>query len=173
MLTPERTCYDVTYYHLDVRIDPQAHTIRGSNTILFKVVTAFDRMQVDLFKNMSIEKITLDGKGSLAFTREYNAFFIQLPSVLQQNTEHEIVVFYSGEPTEARRPPWEGGFSWQKDKEGNPWVVVTCQGTGASLWWPNKDHQSDEARQHVDQYYRTEWTAGYFQRPPPRCHPSA
>ena len=144
MLTPERTCYDVTYYHLDVRIDPQAHTIRGSNTIRFKVVTAFDRMQVDLFKNMSIEKITLDGRGSLAFTREYNAFFIQLPSVLQQNTEHEIVVFYSGEPTEARRPPWEGGFSWQKDKEGNPWVVVTCQGTGASLWWPNKDHQSDE-----------------------------
>jgi aminopeptidase N len=143
MLTPLRTCYDVTYYNLDIRIDPETHMIRGSNGIRFRAVTGFDRMQIDLFKNMSVDKITLDGKGPLHFTREFNAVFVDLPAV-KENTYHDVTVYYSGEPIEAKRPPWEGGFTWTKDKEGNPWVVVTCQGTGASLWWPNKDHQSDE-----------------------------
>jgi aminopeptidase N len=143
MLTPLRTCYDVTYYHLDVRVDPETHMIRGSNAIRFRAVTGFDKMQIDLFKNMSVDKITLDGNGPLHFTREFNAVFVDLPAV-RENTYHEVMVYYSGAPTEAKRPPWEGGFTWVNDKEENPWIVVTCQGTGASLWWPNKDHQSDE-----------------------------
>ncbi len=61
-----------------------------------------------------------------------------------KGTRHALTVYYSGKPIVARRPPWDGGFTWDHDAQGNPWVVVTCEGTGASLWWPNKDHQSDE-----------------------------
>lgn len=144
MLTPLRTCYDVGYYHLDIKVDPESKSIEGSNKIRFGVVTAFDKMQVDLFENMHIEDIILDGVGSVPFEREYNAVFVQFPMTLRESTEHEITVFYSGEPTVAIRPPWEGGFTWTNDKDGNPWIAVSCQLTGASLWWPNKDHQSDE-----------------------------
>jgi len=144
MLTPLRTCYDVKYYHLDVRVDPGTQSITGSNTIRFTAVTAFDKMQVDLFNNMNIEKIVLEGGEALPYTREFNAVFIQLPKTLEKDSDHELTVYYSGKPTEAKRPPWEGGFTWTHDSTGNPWVVVTCQGTGASLWWPNKDHQSDK-----------------------------
>ncbi|MEE9289331.1 MAG: M1 family metallopeptidase [Bacteroidota bacterium] len=144
MLTPLRTCYDVIYYQLDIKVDPESKSIEGSNKIKFTVVTAFDKMQVDLFENMHIEDITLDGVGSVPFEREYDAVFIQFPMTLRVDSEHEITVFYSGEPTVAKRPPWEGGFTWTIDKEGNPWIAVSCQEIGASLWWPNKDHQSDE-----------------------------
>jgi aminopeptidase N len=143
-LLPERACYDVKYYHLDVRVDPSTKTIKGSNTFLFKVDSAFDRMQIDLFKNLDIDKITLDDATNLTFSREFNAVHVQLPLTLEKNSLHSVKVFYGGTPTVARRPPWDGGLTWAKDSSGNPWVVVTCQGIGASIWWPLKDHQSDE-----------------------------
>ncbi len=143
-LSPERTCYDLTYYHLDVKVNPADQSVRGSNSIYFKVVTSFNRMQIDLFKNMEIEKIVLDDGPAMPFTREFNAVFVNLPKTLEKGSLHRIKVFYGGIPTVATRPPWDGGLTWTKDSSGNPWVVVTCQGTGASLWWPNKDHQADE-----------------------------
>lgn len=143
-LTPERRCYDVRFYDLDIRIDPAQQFISGSNTIHFTVDSSFDRMQVDLFWNMKIEKIVLDGRTEVPFTRDSNAFFIHLPRKLEKNSHHRVQIFYSGKPIVAANPPWQGGFTWTKDSSGNPWVVVTCQGTGASLWWPNKDHQADE-----------------------------
>src|SRR5262245_11788698 len=79
MLTPERTCYDVRYYHLDVKIDPARQSIDGSNTIRFTVDSAFDRMQLDLFANMQIQGITLDGKTEVPFARDSDAFFLKLP----------------------------------------------------------------------------------------------
>jgi aminopeptidase N len=144
MLTPLRTCYDITYYHLDVRIDPATQSLRGSNRIVFKVVEDFEKMQVDLFDNMAVEKIVLDDNQPATSTREFNAVFVQLPETLPKNFQHAVTIYYSGNPIVAKRPPWDGGFTWERDQAGNPWVVVTCQGTGASLWWPNKDHQADE-----------------------------
>ncbi|MBM4159911.1 MAG: M1 family metallopeptidase [Ignavibacteria bacterium] len=144
MLTPLRTCYDITYYHLDVRIDPAAQFLKGSNTIFFTAADDFDRLQVDLFSNMKIERIVLDRDMAATFTRELNAVFVKLPEQVPKGSRHSLRIEYSGNPIVARRPPWDGGFTWERDKAGNPWVVVTCQGTGASLWWPNKDHQADE-----------------------------
>ena len=142
-LTPLRSGFDVTYYHLDIRINPDSESIAGSNTIRFKVVTPFDRLQIDFFPNMKVDKILFEDGSVCSYTREFGAVFISLPEKLVSG-EHQIVFYYSGKPQVAKRPPWDGGFTWTKDQSGNPWVVVTCQGTGASLWWPNKDHQSDE-----------------------------
>jgi aminopeptidase N len=143
-LSPLRSCYDVTYYNLDIKVDTSTKSINGSNTIMFKVVNTFDKMQVDLFANMNVDKIVFEDGTLLKFSREAGAVFITLPYKLEQNSTHQIIFYYSGKPQAAQRPPWDGGFIWTKDNEGNPWVEVTCQGTGASLWWPNKDHQSDK-----------------------------
>jgi aminopeptidase N/cyclophilin family peptidyl-prolyl cis-trans isomerase len=142
-LTPERTCYDVTAYHLDVRIDPATKTISGSNKITFKTVNDFTTMQVDLWSNLPISKIVFDDSASAKFTRELNAVFVELPEAARKDSTHSVTVFYSGTPTVARRAPWDGGITWDHDDAGNPWVVVTCPETGASIWWPNKDHASD------------------------------
>lgn len=141
-LSPPRACYDVTYYHLDVTIVPDSEWIQGSNTIRFKVVRSFDSMQVDLFPNMNVDSIKFEDGTPLKYSREFGAVFINMPFKLKEGSLHQIIFYYSGKPQVAINPPWDGGFIWKKDREGNPWVMVTCQGTGASLWWPNKDHQT-------------------------------
>jgi len=143
-LTPERTCYDVASYHLDVRIDPATKSVNGSNKITFKTVNDFTTMQIDLWSNLPISKIVFDDEAPLKFTRELNAVFVELPEPARRDSTHAITVFYSGVPVIARRPPWDGGISWNQDDAGNPWIVVTCPEVGASIWWPNKDHASDE-----------------------------
>ncbi len=142
-LTPLRTCYDVLYYHLNVKIDPGNQTISGSNQIRFKVITNFSRLQIDLVKKMKIEKIVFNHQ-PLKFTRDLGAVYIDFPEDLKRGDIHDITVYYSGKPLVAERPPWDGGIVWSKDAHGNPWVAVTVQGTGAYQWWPNKEHQSDE-----------------------------
>jgi aminopeptidase N len=143
-LGPLRTCYDVTAYHLDVRVDPETKSVKGSNQIEFKTMTDFETMQVDLFSNLAVEKIVFDDRSPATFTRELNAMFVQLPEKVKRGSAHSVTIYYSGSPIVARRPPWQGGFTWEHDTNGNPWVVVTCEETGASLWWPNKDHPADE-----------------------------
>ncbi len=142
-LTPLRTCYDIQYYHLDVKVDIDNKYISGSNLFRFKATTDFNRLQFDLFANLKVNKVIYKGK-ELSFTREHNAVFVEFPTAIRKGTQDEFTVFYEGHPTEAVKAPWDGGFDWKKDSKGKPWVATACQGMGASVWWPNKDHQSDE-----------------------------
>ncbi len=142
-LSPMRACYDVLMYDLDIKIDIDKRFISGSNIIKFLALKKFKTLQVDLFANMSIDKIIYQDK-ELIYTRQYNAVFITFPDSIQNQTVQFLKIIYSGNPQVAKNPPWDGGFSWTKDKDGNPFIGVSCQGTGASLWYPCKDHQSDE-----------------------------
>lgn len=142
-LTQLRSCYDIKYYHLDVAVDIPNKYISGSNLFKFKATEDFKRLQFDLFDNLSVDKIEYHGE-NLAFSREYNAVFIEFPGVVKKGEIDSFTVYYSGHPLQATRAPWDGGFDWKKDSNGKPFVATACQGLGASVWWPNKDHQSDE-----------------------------
>src|SRR5262245_17315594 len=98
-LTPERTCYDVTSYNLDVRIDPATKSLKGSNKISFRTVNDFTKMQVDLWSNLPISKIVFDDGKDASFTRELNAVFVDLPEQAHKDSVHSITVSYSGVPT--------------------------------------------------------------------------
>jgi hypothetical protein len=143
-LSPLRTGYDVLFYHLDVAVDMDSHSIKGSNLIRFKVMKSFKTMQVDLFANMKVDRILYKG-AALEFKREHDAIFIDFPITLVKEAKEEIKIYYEGTP---KTPDWSipmnGGVLWDKDEQGNPWAQMVCQGSGASLWWPNKDHLSDE-----------------------------
>ena len=141
-ITPEREWWDLTYYHLDIEVKPEEKFISGTNTIQYKVLLPRTIMQVDLQEPMEITKVTQNGK-PLPVVRDGNAFFITL---YEQNVGdiNSIVVHYQGYPKEAKRAPWDGGFSWKKDKNGKHFIATSCQGLGASVWWPNKDHMYDE-----------------------------
>ncbi len=143
MLTPLRTCYDITFYHLDVKINLEDKSVSGSNKFAFTATEDFTKLQFDLFANLKVEKVIYEGD-TLAHTREFNAVFITFPKTIKKGNKDSFTVYYKGNPPIARRPPWDGGFIFKKDKAGNPFVSVACQGLGASVWWPNKDHQSDE-----------------------------
>lgn len=143
MLTPLRTSYDINYYHLDVKVNIEKKYISGSNLFRFTAVRNFKRLQFDLFRNLKVEKVLYKNL-ELKFERSFNAVFVEFPDSIKAGTKDEFTVFYSGKPTIAANPPWDGGFVFSKDAAGKPWVAVSCQGIGASLWWPVKDHQSDE-----------------------------
>jgi len=142
-LRPERSNFNVTKYHLDLKVDPVEELITGSNTIHFDVLDDLPVMQLDLFANMEIDSIIHQNR-RLDYTRKHHAVFITFDNALTKATSDSIQFYYHGNPVVAKNAPWDGGFVWDKDKDGNPWIGVAVQGTGASLWYPNKDHQSDE-----------------------------
>lgn len=138
-----RTCFDVKFYDLQVRVNPETKFIKGYNAIHYQVVEDFDKLQIDLFENMQIEKIIYQGK-ELKYQREGNATFITFSEKQKKGTKSFFTVYYSGNPRVAVNAPWDGGFSWSKDQQGNNFIGVSCEGLGASVWFPNKDHLSDE-----------------------------
>src|SRR5690554_2420056 len=154
----ERTCFDVLRYDLDIMVNPDEKYISGSNTILFKVLENTKKIQLDLFENMKVDSICIVGKPfyshfadstffpstKLNYQRKYDAVFVDFKEELKKGSEHLILFYYSGKPKEAKNAPWDGGFVWKKDSNGKPFVGVAVQGTGASLWYPCKDSQSDE-----------------------------
>ncbi|UZO79986.1 M1 family metallopeptidase [Aquimarina sp. ERC-38] len=142
-ITPEREWWDLTYYHLDIEVNPDQKTIVGKNTVHYKVLNPNLVMQIDLQPPLQITKVVQRGK-ELPVTSEINAHFITLPDTPKLNALDSITVFYEGKPREAVRAPWDGGISWTKDKNGKAFVASSCQGLGASVWWPNKDHMYDE-----------------------------
>lgn len=143
-LRPERTCFDVLHYDLNIKVNPEEKSVVGYNNITFKVINTTSKIQLDLFANMQIDSIVFNSK-KLNYKREFNAVFIDFPTTLIKGTETQNLTFYySGKPIIAKNAPWDGGFVFTKDKQGKPWIGVACQGTGASLWYPVKDSQSDE-----------------------------
>lgn len=144
-ITRERAWWDLTYYELRVRVDPDKQSLDGSTTVFYKVIEPYQTLQIDLQPPLSINRVLQEGK-SLNFKKEgANAYFITLEKTQKKGQLESLIVEYSGKPKVAKRAPWDGGFSWSKDKNGQHFVATSCQGLGASVWWPCKDHMYDEA----------------------------
>ena len=143
-ITPERFWWDLTYYHLDVNVKPEEKFISGYVAVHYKVVSSRQEMQIDLQPPLTIDKVAQDGE-NLTFTKKgANAYIITLKKAQKIGSKESVAIQYSGNPIVAKNPPWQGGFQWTTDKEGNPFVATSCQGLGASAWWPCKDHMYDE-----------------------------
>ena len=142
-ITDERSWWDLNYYHLDIKVDPEKRTIKGSNTVGYTVLNSNKLMQIDLQEPLNITSVKQNNK-SLHFTREGNAYFIELKKKQKVGKVNYITIEYEGKPKVAIRAPWDGGLSWEKDENGIDFIATSCQGLGASVWWPNKDHMYDE-----------------------------
>jgi len=142
-VTPEREWWDVLHYHLKVEFLPVTKRLSGSNTITFKTLKSGNKMQIDLQPPLSITKIT-HGSAQLKFEREGNVNWVMFDKALPKGVEDKVEIFYEGIPVVSKNPPWVGGITWGRDDLGEHFIVTTCQGIGASIWWPNKDHGSDE-----------------------------
>lgn len=142
-ITPERAWWDLTFYHLDVRVQPADSSLSGSTMIRYKVLKPGQTMQVDLQRPLNVTRVEQDGQ-QLRFRRDGNAYFIALTKPQQTGQSGSLTVFYAGKPRVAKRAPWDGGLVWSRDKAGNWFIATACQGLGASVWWPCKDHMYDE-----------------------------
>jgi aminopeptidase N len=137
---PFRANNDLLYYHLDIRVDPDQKTISGKNTIRFRMLKDGTRIQLDLTDKLNIDKILWNNK-PLKYERDTGAVFIDFPRTLKTGEVVTIEFYYSGHPPETGR---FGAFTFKKDTAGHTWINTACEGTGASIWWPDKDQWRDE-----------------------------
>lgn len=142
-LNENRTWWDVLHYSIAVSPDFDKRTIKGKVDMLFKVLRPGKRMQIDLQEPMLLTKAYL-GDTRLNYTRDGNVYYLDIPVNLAKGSTQKLALAYEGNPKVAKRAPWDGGWIFQKDAKGRPWMTVACQGLGASVWYPCKDHQSDE-----------------------------
>jgi len=142
-ITAERAWWDLKHYDLSVEIDPAKKSIKGSNKITYKVLDEAKVLQLDLQEPLQIISVTQGGKPQ-TFSREGAVHWIVLTKKQEKGKLEELFIRYQGVPKEAINPPWDGGITWQKDRNGLPYVASSNQGLGSSIWWPLKDHPADE-----------------------------
>jgi aminopeptidase N len=147
-LIPEQKCYDVKFYELNLTIDPVEKAIGGYTIISAEAVNDFQKIIIDLDTTFTIESVSFLNPGKtqteLQFIHKNGKIRIDFPHIIKQGEQFSFKISYAGVPRIAKRPPWDDGFVWSKSKDGSDWVTVTCQGGGADIWFPCKDHPSDE-----------------------------
>lgn len=146
-LTPVRSCFDVKYYSLDISIYPKEKSVGGWVEIVSVAAGDFDSLQIDLDERLTIDSLCLAKRGGelLRFSRDCRAVYVKFPQMVRDGDLFNLHVKYHGKPLVASKPPWKGGMVWKKDKEKNDWIGVACESEGPSIWFPCKDHTSDEA----------------------------
>ncbi len=149
-LRPAQAAYDVRHYDLDIAIYPADKRIEGSNAIRVNVVMPLDVFEIPLDHRLTLGEVTVDGKPAANVTHEDNLVRIAIPDGWEHGETHTVRVSYAGQPFEALVPPWKDGFVWSASANGTPWIATTSQGSGGDLWWPVKDHPSDEPDEGMD-----------------------
>lgn len=142
-LNENRSSYRVSFYDINIDFDIENKFINGHVTIKAESLNDLNKLQIDLAQNLNIIKVSSRNE-DLTFTRELDAVLIEFPYDISKNNIFDFTVYYEGIPQNADNPPWAGGFTWSKDKDGRDWVAVSCEGEGARIWWPNKDHITAE-----------------------------
>jgi aminopeptidase N len=149
-ITPQRVWWNLLHYSLDLDVKPDSKYLSGSNTITYEVLTSQQVLQIDLQPPLTIDKVSQDGEALSYEKIGKNAYMVTLRKNQQSGDVNQVRVYYSGLPKEAVRAPWDGGVSWKKDDNGKHFVATSCQGLGASVWWPCKDHMYDEPERGMD-----------------------
>jgi len=147
-ITPQRAWWDLTHYHLDIKVDPANKSIIGTNTMKYRVLDEQKALQIELQPPLTLDKVTQNNT-HLSFTQQGYSYFINTLPHAKVGEDYQLVMHFSGIPKEAIKAPWDGGITWSKDDNGIDFIASSCQGIGASIWWPNKDHAYDEPNNGV------------------------
>lgn len=142
-LNPYRSNFDVTYMNMHIKVIPSLKRIEGFNEIHFRALADISRIQLDLNHQIQIDSVLYGGKRIL-YKRDSNVFYLNFEQRIPLGIADKVAIYFSGMPRVAVKPPWDGGFVWSRDRDGNHFVGVACEGIGPSIWFPCKDHWSDE-----------------------------
>jgi aminopeptidase N len=140
-LPPGQAAVDILHYDLSVAVDPEKRSISGVNVVTARVVAPVGHLVLDLDRPLTVTRVGLDGR---SFRRNEGMVSIALDAWKSPGETVRVSVQYEGAPRAAKSAPWDGGFVWSKTPDGRPWIATACQGEGADLWWPCKDHPSDK-----------------------------
>jgi len=147
-LIREQSAYDVLFYRLNVAIDTLTRAITGTTLTRALATDTLSTFVLDLSSNFTVSSAVWKGSTqfntALQVNRNGGRIWISLPSVVQKSDTISVELTYSGKPKVAANPPWDDGFVWKRARTGELWVGVACEEEGGDVWWPCKDHPSDE-----------------------------
>ena len=150
VLKPEQANMDIRHYTLSLNVDPEAKTIDGYTEISLILAQPASVLLFDLYHGYTVKQILVNNKVQ-AFGFENDMITITGASPFPAG-KLLVKIIYGGKPGVAERAPWTGGIQWEKDGQGHPWIATTCQGEGAKIFFPCKDHPSDEPNEGADMF---------------------
>jgi len=142
-ITDNMRAYDVDRYTLRHEIFVERKAIAGSATVTFDVLESMDVLELNFDGYYNIDRVE-SNDNELSYEQTESKLFVTLAKTAQPGESGSVTVFYEGVPIEAELPPWKGGFTWEQTPSGKPWIATSFQGEGCDIWWPCKDHPSDE-----------------------------
>lgn len=146
---PEQAIQDIRHYTISLQVDPEDRTINGFTDIEFILLRQTGLFLFDFWHGLQVSSITVNGK-KVSYTHTEDDLIRIARSDGFAPGRYKVRVNYGGKPGVAARAPWDGGFTWAKDGQGNHWVAITCQGEGGKIYFPCKDHPSDEPDEGAD-----------------------
>lgn len=147
-LNPLQANMDIRHYSIVLDVDIAKQSIAGFTEIKLNLSKKTDTLLLDLVHLYKVSAIEVNGVKSAYFQKDDK---IYITSISGFGIGQQIVkIDYAGIPPVAIKPPWDGGFTWVKDEAGNDWVAINIQGEGGKIYFPSKDHPSDEPNEGVD-----------------------
>ena len=147
-LEPLQAIMDIRHYTIALNVDFDKKAIKGYTEIELILSSATDTLLFDLTHIMKVNKIVVDTKEQLFVSKDDKIYIINKSAFTA--AKHSVRIYYEGIPPVPVRPPWASGFTWTNDRDGNPFVNITCQGDGGKTYFPCKDHPSDEPNEGAD-----------------------
>lgn len=147
-LKPEQAIMDVRHYTLALQVDINNKSISGYTVIEVILLQPAPVLIFNLMHDFTVQKVWVNNK-PIAFTHANELIQIKPAETLPAGRA-VIKIQYAGKPHVATRPPWEDGFTWTTDSLGHPFVAITSEGAGGKIYFPCKDHPSDEPNEGVD-----------------------
>lgn len=146
-LKPEQAIMDIRHYTIALDIDPVNQSIKGYGETDLILTKSTDVLLFDFWHGLKVTRVSVNGKEKTFQHGEDDLIRIEQPL---EAGKVKVKIEYEGKPGVSERAPWTGGFQWEKDSKGNPWIAITCQGEGGKIFFPCKDHPSDEPNEGAD-----------------------
>ena len=147
-LKPEQALMDIRHYTVSLEVSPEKQSYKGFAEISLNLASSSGMLVFNLDNRFTISRVTVNGKQK-SYTHENGLIHIPGNPDFPQG-QLLVRIDYGGQPMIAKNPPWDGGIQWAKDSLGRPWIAMSCQTDGAQIFFPCKDHPSDEPNEGAD-----------------------
>jgi len=136
---PDNASNDLVYQRLNLEVDPTVNYIAGSVLSKVKILKEnITELYFDLSSALTVDSIHFDA-GKINYQHASDKIIITLPSPMQNNSFHQVEVFYRGAP-----PPTGFGSFTVSTHNNAPVLWTLSEPYGASDWWPCKQSLSDK-----------------------------
>ncbi len=147
-LHPLQAIMDIRHFTIALEIDMVKQSISGTTEVSLNLSKKTDTLLLDLIHLYAVTKIKVNNE-PVNFYQHDDKIFITNTIGFDIGNQ-KVFIEYNGIPPVAIKPPWDGGFTWTKDKNGNDWMSINIQGEGGKMYFPCKDHPSDEPNEGAE-----------------------